>query len=275
MNNFSTQNETYMDILKRYKLLLPIFAVALSVTIVGCLDSSGPNGDPQPQPYRHDINPGVSANDFLSDSTFTELVVEVDYMEGYTPNADALDSLEAFLEQRLNKTSVAILDPTVIPAVGQDSYSANEIRTLEEQHRDEFTETTASDRLTAYILIVDGHYNEQNVLGIAYYNTSSAFFGATFEESSDGIGQVSRYLIEATSFRHEFGHLFGLVNVDGSGTDMQQDHQDEENGHHCDVEECLMYYAVETTDLFGQFVGEEIPPLDANCIADLQGNGGR
>lgn len=260
---------------KRYHSLLPLSLILLAFTVYGCLDSSGPNGDPSPQPYPHQLNPGVSANHFLSDSTFTELVVEVDYMEGYAPNTEALDSLEAFLEQRLNKTSVTILDPTVIPAENQNSYSANQIRELEEQHRDEFTETTTSNRLAAYMLIVDGQYNEENVLGIAYYNTSSAFFGAAYEESSGAIGQVSRYLIEATSFRHEFGHLLGLVNIEGSGTNMQQDHQDEEHGNHCDNEECLMYYAVETTDLFGQFVGEEIPPLDANCIADLQGNGGK
>jgi hypothetical protein len=37
-----------------------------------------------------------------------------------------------------------------------------------------------------------------------------------------------------------------------------------------------MYYATQTTDLIGNTVGdEEITPLDANCIADLQANGGR
>jgi hypothetical protein len=32
---------------------------------------------------------------------------------------------------------------------------------------------------------------------------------------------------------------------------------------------------MESTDLFGDFVGEEIPELDQNCLLDLQGNGGK
>jgi hypothetical protein len=69
--------------------------------------------------------------------------------------------------------------------------------------------------------------------------------------------------------------LFGLVNIDGSGTDMQTEHQDEQNGHHCDNENCLMYYAMERSDLISQFFDESVAELDANCIADLQANGGK
>lgn len=267
-----------MSISKRFALSL---IIVTTLALQGCLDSSGPdsgdpeNGDPPAVPYVHNQNPGLSANDFLADSNFTELVVEVDYMEGYPPDNEALDSLASFLEQRLHKTSVTILDPTVVPSGNQDSYSADAIRDLEEEHRNEFTETTADTRLTAYMLIVDGHYTQNNVMGIAYYNTSSAFFGAAYDEASGGFGQTSRFLMEAVSYRHEFGHLLGLVNISDSGTEMQQDHQDEEHGHHCDDDQCLMYYAMESTDLFGQLAGEQIPPLDPNCLDDLRGNGGR
>lgn len=259
-----------------YKTVLLRFCCLISTVLIfqSCMESTNSDsGEEIPRPYSHMLNPGVSANDFLADSNFTELVVEVDYMEGYAPNDDALDSLKAFLEQRLHKTSVTILEPTVIPSEDQDSYSAEKIRELEEEYRNVFTESTADDRLAAYMIIVDGYYSQNNVLGIAYYNTSNAFFGAAYDEASGGIGQASRFLIEATSFRHEFGHLFGLVNIDGSGTEMQQDHQ--ANGHHCNNEQCLMYYAMETTDLFGSFIGEEIPSLDQNCIDDLQANGGK
>lgn len=261
-----------------YKHSFAIYCILILTAMVfqSCMDSTG-SGDSDDadiaRPYSHLRNPGASANDFLADSNFTELVIEVDYMEGYAPNAKALDSLKAFLEQRLNKTSVTILEPTVIPPGNQDSYSAAEIRAFEDEHRDEFTKSTQDNQLTAYMVIVDGYFNQNNVLGIAYYNTSNAFFGAAYDEASGGIGQASRFLIEATSFRHEFGHLFGLVNIEGSGTEMQRNHQ--ANGHHCDNDQCLMYYAMETTDLFGQFVGEEIPSLDQNCIDDLQANGGR
>lgn len=260
----------------RYCLLYLLILSFLGLGLQSCMDSTGPGEtDPQPDSYSHTERAGFAANDFLADSNFTELVVEIDYMEGYAPNEEALDSLQAFLEQRLNKSNVSILEPTQIEAGNQESYTANEIRDLEDQHRDEFTETTEDDPLTAYMIIVDGEYEQSNVLGIAYYNTSNAFFGPAYEQASGGVGQASRFKVEATSFRHEFGHLFGLVNIDGSGTDMQNEHQDENNGHHCDNEECLMYYAMETTDLFGEFVGEDIPSLDQNCILDLQANGGK
>ena len=244
-----------------------------------CYDgTTGPTSDQEneEEPYSHVRGPGASANDFLADSNFTGLVVEIDYMEGYAPNARAVDSLRAFFEQRLHKSSITILDPSQIPAGGQDSYTASEIRDLEAQYRNEYTDsTTSSTTLAAYMLIVDGEFSDASVLGIAYYNTSNAFFGAAYDQISGGVGQPSRFQVEATSFRHEFGHLFGLVAIEGSGTEMQTEHQDEENGHHCDNDQCLMYYAMESTDVFGSVFGGEVPALDANCLADLEANGGR
>ncbi|MFW6157220.1 MAG: hypothetical protein ACOC4S_00120 [Balneolaceae bacterium] len=267
------------------RLVRPVCITLLSVFVIGllinsCSDTStgpGNGGEPEPDPYSHTDQPGSAANDILADSNFTELVVEIDYMPGYEPDAEALDSLEAFLERRAHK-EVTIMDPTEIESGGQDSYTDEEVRDLEEEHRDEFTENEDSETLAAYMIIVDGEFEEDSettdVLGIAYYNTSNAFFGPKYDEVEDS--GTSRYKVESTSYRHEFGHLFGLVNIDGSGTDMQENHQDEEHGHHCDNDECLMYYAMERSDVFEQILGDEnVPELDQNCINDLQGNGGR
>ncbi len=252
-----------------------IILLAASVTVAllqSCSEPTQVEQNPEPE-FSHVANPGSSANDFLADSNFTELVVEVDYMPGYAPNAEALDSLEAFFQQRLHKQSVTIKSPEQVPSGGQDTYSANEIRNMENEYRSTFTE---GDRLAAYMIIVDGNYSERQLLGIAYYNTSNAFFGPAYEEASGGIGPPTRYQIEAISFRHEFGHLFGLVDIPGSGTEMQTPHRDEEHGNHCDNDQCLMYYASQRTDLVANNIsGEEITPLDANCKADLQANGGK
>jgi predicted Zn-dependent protease len=255
------------------KLILVTTLIA-ATTLFGmsCSNNSTGSGGDDRNLYSHIENPGASANDFLSGENFTSLEVEIDYMQGFEPNAEALDSLKAFLEQRLNKQSVTINNPTEIPAVGQASYTANEVRDLEEEHRDEYTE---GNTLKAYMIIVDGEYEDGNVLGIAYFNTSNAFFGATYDEVSGGLNQPSRRLTESISFRHEFGHLFGLVNIPGSGTEMQTNHQDTEHGRHCDNDSCLMYYAMENAGVFGQFFEGEIAPLDANCLADLQANGGK
>lgn len=245
----------------------------VGLSTVGCSGlTSGDSDKDNKLTYDHQLNPGYAASDFLTSENFKNLEVEIDYMMGYEPNAEALDSLENFLKQRLNKVSITILQPTEIPAKGQSSYTATDIRNLEAEHRNEFTEEST---LKAYMIIVDSHFEEANVLGIAYYNTSSAFFGGAYDQVSGGFNQPSRRLTESISFRHEFGHLFGLVNIAGSGTDMQTNHQDTDNGHHCDDDSCLMYYAMENAGVFGQFFGEEIPSLDVNCLNDLKANGGK
>lgn len=259
----------------RSKVVGILTLFSLFFILNGCVSNpqGSDNGGGENFNYNHQQNPGISANDMLSDESFSELIVEIDYMPGYEPNARALDSLKAFLEQRLNKTSITILEPSQIPTGNQNSYSANDVREIEAQERNNFSEENV---LSTYMLITDGYYSQQNVLGIAYYNTSNAFFGPAYDDASSGFGSLSRYQVEAISFRHEFGHLFGLVNIEGSGTDMQTDHQDEEHGSHCDNDSCLMYYAMQQSDIIQQMFNEErIPALDANCIADLQANGGK
>lgn len=262
-----------MNTLKRYSPLALAFTLIL-MTAMSCSGLLSNEEEEDIPVYSHTLNPGSSAPDFLTDDNFKKLEVEIDYMMGYEPNAEALDSLEAFLEQRLNKVSVSILTPTQIPAAGQSSYTATDVRNLEATHRNEFSSVEDST-LSAYMIILDSKFSENNVLGIAYYNTSNAFFGGAYDEVSGGIGQPSRRLTESISFRHEFGHLFGLVNIPGSGTEMQTNHQDTDHGHHCTDDQCLMYYAMENAGVFGQFFGEEIPSLDANCLNDLRANGGK
>lgn len=262
--------------MKKNRYYLQGIAVLIVVTLgfQSCMDTTGPeNEEPIEEPYSHIERAGSAANDFLADSNFTDLIVEVDYMPNYAPNEEALDSLKAFFEQRLHKNNITIKKPAEIESGGQERYSAEEIRALENENRSTFSQ---GDTLAAYMVIVDGKYEERDLLGIAYYNTSNAFFGPSYEEASSGAGPPSRFQIEAISFRHEFGHLFGLVGVPGSGTEMQNEHKDEQHGNHCDNDDCLMYYASERTDLITNYLtGDGITHLDANCIADLQANGGK
>ncbi|MDZ7806004.1 MAG: hypothetical protein U5K71_02680 [Gracilimonas sp.] len=256
----------------RSKLNGILALMIILIVTYGCTNNPQGSGGGDKLNYDHQQNPGLSANDLLSDESFAELIVEIDYMPGYAPNTRALDSLKAFLELRLNKAFVTILEPTQIPSGEQNAYSANDVREIESQRRNNFSE---EGTLATYLLITDGYYTEQNVLGIAYYNTSNAFFGPAYDDASTGFGSLTRYQVEAISYRHEFGHLLGLVNIPGSGTEMQADHQDTQNGSHCDNESCLMYYAMQRSDLIEQLFNDEtIPALDANCIADIQANGG-
>ena len=85
--------------------------------------------------FNHEINPGQSATEFLTDENFERLVVQVQYMQGYEPTQEGLNNLEAFLSNRLNKTSITIMEPEEIAAAGQSSYTASDVRDLEREHR--------------------------------------------------------------------------------------------------------------------------------------------
>jgi hypothetical protein len=65
--------------------------------------------------------------------------------------------------------------------------------------------------------------------------------------------------------------LLGLTNL---GTPMQTNHEDASHPKHCNNEDCLMYWQADGSGLLGMMVGGNVPQLDANCLADLQANGG-
>ncbi|MEX2473170.1 MAG: hypothetical protein WEA34_13365, partial [Gemmatimonadota bacterium] len=250
---------------------------ALALIPSACGDSPtdpGDNGDPNGgTPYAHDRSAGASAADLLSDTDFQHLVVEVQYVEGMAPEQTALDDLADFLEARLTKPGgieIRVDDQPIGPATGT-TYSAADIRALEAEHREIFT---SGDTLATYLLVVDGEYEQENVLGIAYYNTSTALFGEKIQDNTGGLGQPSKARVEATVAMHEFGHIMGLVD---NGTDMVTEHKDPEpgRGSHCDDDGCLMYYAVRTTDFLSNLLDSAPPPLDQNCVDDLRANGGR
>ncbi len=241
---------------------------ALSVFILilllaaSCDTSTSPDDDNDQQEFSHTLNPGASNEDFLRNDRFTELLVEIQYMGDYRPTDSALNELQSFLEEHLDK-SVTILEPEEIPSGDRSSYSANAIRDLEAEHRRNFSE---GNTLVSYNLFVDGEFDQQQVLGIAYYNTSNAYFGETIHSVSGSPPlNPPRDKIEATVMRHEYGHLFGLVK---NGTEMQVDHQ--ENGFHCNDDECVMYATVNTADFFQNLFDDTIPNFDQLCRADIE-----
>ncbi len=227
------------------------------------------NGDDPEFSFDHQRSPGSSAIDFLTDENFSELIVEVQYMGDYRPESTALQNLQNFLEERLQKSEITMMEPQQIESGGKSSYTAGDVRDVEEGNRTAWSE---EGRLAAYILILDAEFDQENVLGIAHFNTSMALFGETIDRVSGGIGQPSRSVVETTILNHEAGHLLGLVN---NGIEMQESHHDEENGAHCDVDSCLMYFAVNTTDFIANVFGGSVPELDDFCIADLQAAGGK
>jgi len=111
-------------------------------------------------------------------------------MEGFEPTQDALNSLQSFLEDHLNKSQINISTST-IPAHEKNAYTTDEIGDLEEENRNNFT-NASTNTLNAYFIVVDGEFSDANVLGIAYFNTSMALFGETVNSISGGVTQCPR-----------------------------------------------------------------------------------
>ncbi|MCF8338798.1 MAG: hypothetical protein K9I74_12550 [Bacteroidales bacterium] len=253
------------------------FLLVLGLT-TSCTDEEEPspdnggddNGDDNVQNY-HKKPVGYSANDLLASEEFKQLQIEIIYVQNYAPEDASIQNLTNFLQNRLNKPDGITISTTAIESPGLAPYSTDDILQVEGNKRTAFN---SGNTLTVYGFIADGKFEQNdNALGVAYRNTSFTLFGSKIEENSGGINQPSKALLESTVMNHELSHLLGLVN---NGTPMQNDHQDEEHGHHCDNEDCLMYWTAETGDIVSSLVGADDPPsLDDNCIDDLQANGGR
>jgi len=194
-------------------------------------------------------------------------------MTGFQPTDQTVSLLKSFVSERSHKKSISVKYSEITPH-GKASYSLDDIVAIEDDKRTQFT---AKKTIAVYFLFVDGDYSGNtsggSVLGIAYYNTSLVIFEKTIIGLTNGFGSPERYKLETTVVNHEYGHILGLVNL---GSSMQTQHQDAANGNHCTNENCLMYWEAESGSMVSNLLGSSpIPTLDANCLSDLQANGGK
>jgi len=211
--------------------------------------------------------------DFLSGDKYKNLIIQVVAERGYALNDQTNSQLVAFLNARLNKPSgIQIVKKEVDPS-GKAYISSADLIEIERKYRTEFSKGST---LTAFVFVTGSEYAENSgdtkVLGIKYGETGLALFGKTINDYSGGFNQPSLTTLQTTVAEHEFGHLLGLVN---NGTKMREYHEDGSHIHHCNNENCLMFFAVETSDIIKNLLNDRVPELDNKCITDLQYNGGK
>lgn len=217
---------------------------------------------------------GSSANDFLSDEKFTSLKIEIVNVSGYEPSPATLDNLKNFFKKYIHKPGGISIVQTAIASPGGGPYSISDVKNIEKENR---TYYNSGKELTVFIFFADGNSasdeGDKTVLGTAYRNTSIVIFEKTIKDFANRHFAVSKSDIESSTMKHEFGHLFGLVN---NGSTAQSDHIDPENKAHCNKDGCLMGASLEFGSGILAFIkSSHTIDLDESCHEDLRANGGK
>ena len=253
------------------------FSILLAILIAFVRCNNGgtdPVDPPIPEVPEQNINDNVTPNDFLSEVKYEQLVIEAIYIDGHQPDSLSIYKLVSFLDERIHKPKGIQLYYKPIPKTGKTTYSIDDLKTIEANYREKLTNDTL---LTAWIFFTNGDYAGNNTdekkLGLAYGASSFALFKKTIQEYSGGENQPTTHNVETTVLKHEFGHLFGLVN---NGTPMINNHLDSvHSSNHCSNPRCLMYYAAETNNFSSTFSTNSTPALRSDCIEDLRNNGSK
>ncbi|MDD3721713.1 MAG: membrane metalloprotease [Lutibacter sp.] len=244
----------------------------ISLLLIGCSKSDDIENELNNGNYPIKQQVGYSANDILSNKNFTDIYIEVMYVEGFKPSAETLTNLEDFIESRTYKTNI-VIEERLINISTKSIYSMDDVRSIEDANRSVFS---FENQLTISALFLNGKSSSDTekttILGTSYRNTSFVIFEETIQEGSNDIFEPSKVTLESTVILHEFCHLLGLVNL---GSRMVTNHEDPEHSAHCSNENCLMYYLIESGQMPPWMRSEQIPELDANCINDLRANGGK
>lgn len=223
---------------------------------------TGPNGTLDKQAV------GRSAHDLLSADTYTSLSLNIQYAPGMKPQDQSIHNLVNFLNTYLHKPAGITYTETATASLGKDPATMNDITSYEDRNRQIYSD---GNTLSVYLFLADAGYEQTDVIGLSFRNTSIVVFEKTIQSRSGGLNQASRITVETGTLEHELGHLLGLVNT---GSSMVTPHEDTSHKGHCSNNQCLMYYAIETSGLMNPF-GNAVPSLDQDCINDLRANGGK
>lgn len=258
--------------MKNYTLIFLFAALA----VVSCNKSNTGYEVPKVDPAStYDNRPvGASANDLLSAEKYKVINLEICYTPEHEVPFVVIDDAIEFLKKYCNKPNGIQVTTKEIPARGGELHE-NNLSSIERVNRTKYENDgpMSVDTVSIFVFVSEADYYDDNVLGVAYKNTSIAIFDGTISEISGGLAQPSRERVLSTVFRHELGHLLGLVNT---GSEMQTPHKDAEHSKHCDNSSCLMYYSMRTKNVVTALLeGNHIPDFDENCMADLKANGGK
>lgn len=302
--------------MKTFKKLL---LVGLGLLVLSCSKDAEPKEEKLTAVDKalNRLASGDSGSDILSNDTYSNLLIEIGYVTGFRPTSRAIADLTDFLTQRTFKENIEITY-IELDSPAEDDLTLQEIANLEEDNR---TAYTSGNTLAIYIYFADAPAEGDDLdsglvtLGAVYRNTSMVIHEKTVRTLASRSFTISNADVESTTLNHEFGHLFGLVDL---GATMVNDHQSQSENdegelvgdNHCNVNGCLMRAELQFGG--GSTAGKSAfrsskavyeagirsgcavsgntilsllhsttaknaatPGLDAECLLDLADNGGR
>jgi len=216
---------------------------------------------------------GSSSRDLLSEDIYTKLTLEIVSVQGSEPESSTLINLQNFLSNHLHKSKGIHIRSRSVPSSGLTHFDIDNITKIENNTRQHYTN---GKEITVYIYFADGsHKNdtqEEVTLGSAYKNTSIVMYKKTIANVAKRVNAPVLATIESATLQHEFAHLLGLVNINSK---VQSTHEDPDHKGHCNSKSCLMSAYTGLDHSMQSMLGNGIPTLDAQCIADLKANGGK
>ena len=246
---------------KSVRICFGLLIVLISPMLSGCLgaDRLANLGS------MHGI-PGGLTLACLDDSTYTSMVIEIDYQPGYKPESSSTDLLKERLESVCNKPSGIEIEFTETEFTNEDIWSADDVRVSgwEEKSHD------PRDGSTLYwqVLFPAGAYEDSSVLGVAVDASTISIFKDSIDDSENVLRRPSAEKIENSVLVHEFGHLLGLVNTVYTSP---ADHEDSAHPGHSNNEDSVMYWAIESSSIANFFDNELPTEFDDDDKQDLQG----
>ncbi|NND79621.1 MAG: hypothetical protein HKN53_06975 [Maribacter sp.] len=224
---------------------------------------------------------GDSANEILSNDTFDKLKIEIAYVNGFRPTSASMTDFVSFLNEHSFKQEIEVVYK-VLPSPNEEKLTLDEIFDLEKENRTVYNDGTT---LAIYIYFADAPSQDDKededlvTLGAVYLNTSMVIYESTIRNLASKSSLVTVSEIETATLNHEFGHLLGLVDL---GSAPVNEHEDATAENHCNVDGCLMRAELQFGGGMKRMLENRAskgiaaaPGLGAECVLDLQANGGQ
>lgn len=200
---------------------------------------------------------------------YADLIVEIDYQSGVTPDQNAVSHLLDIIRRYADKPAGVTLSGGNEFGSDRTQWTTSDLRATADANRQHYSD---ADTTVVYILYVRGGLyddgQETNAIGVAHRASEIAVFPEKWSGGSLGALLGSDANVERSVLVHEWGHLLGLVNISYT-SDI--DHEDPEHPKHSSNRGSAMYWAIESTAIGQVFSGPPPDDFDDADRADIEG----